>query len=133
MDLLHIFLDALRFPTQRLPNNSLRRNVGSDNHVVTVSGKHCALAGIVEWGLERDKTIDNLHRPREYFPCPQYSHDISLFLWNPKVCYHVHKNVSMDPITSEANQAHNLIPHFRLNTFILNLCCCSLKQHSNES
>jgi hypothetical protein len=79
MDLLHIFLDALRFPTQRLPNNSLRRNAGSDNHVVTVSGKHCALAGIVEWGLERDKTIDNLHRPREYFPCPQYSHDISLF------------------------------------------------------
>jgi hypothetical protein len=57
--LLHIFLGVSRFPTQCLPNHSLLKNFGNDNDVVTlVSGKRYMLAGIVDWGLKGDKSVN---------------------------------------------------------------------------
>lgn len=61
------------------------------NHVVTlVSGKRYVLAGIVDCGLEgggvnqyTEPRRIQLHRPRDNFPCPQYSYGISLFFIQP--------------------------------------------------
>lgn len=63
IDLLHIYLEVFCFHTQSLPSHSLRRTVGSNNHIVTsVSGKRYALAALSRGDWRRTNSEQSVGR-----------------------------------------------------------------------